>query len=179
MISSAPALLLALLFVLSSCVGNHKETVGFRVSLMPPCHIVSQPRNTIQESSSVTLELHASGSPTINGDDGQGRPWVALLREIFSTRFYKTLLLVPDQEVQMEQILTVLDQLQKDPFLNKIILLTPQQVNDSRNEFCVVDDRFRSRPLSDLPGAIAERASGTAFPISAREQVVSLVPFPV
>jgi biopolymer transport protein ExbD len=138
MIGAVPALLLALLFVLSSCVGNHEETVGFRVSLMPPCHIVSQPRN--QESSSVALELHASGSPTINGDNVHGRPWVALLREIFSTRSYKTLLLVPDQEVQMGQLLMVLDQLQKDPFLKRIILLTPKQVNDIGDRFCIMEE---------------------------------------
>jgi biopolymer transport protein ExbD len=73
--------------------------------------------------SSVDLEIHSSGSLTINGDDDfKGRPWTAILRELFSTRESKTLLISPDGDVRMSQVLAVLEQLNEHPFVKTILM---------------------------------------------------------
>ena len=141
MMGTVPRLLATLLLPLSSLAAEHNETVGFRITLMPPCQLEPKHRSATDfMGNSVALEIHASGSLTINGDSFRGRPWMAVLREVFSTRATKTLLIAPDQDVRMGQILTVLDQLNEHPFLNKTILLTPKQGQDIRNEFCIMND---------------------------------------
>ncbi len=89
---------------------------------------------------SVTLEIHASGELTVNGDHFQGRPWIETLRWIFSKRIGRTLQIWADSNVRLGRVLTVLDQVQERPFIDHLILLTPEQINDIENDFCIINE---------------------------------------
>jgi hypothetical protein len=51
----------------------------------------------------------------------------------------KTLLISPDDDVRMSQVLTVLEQLNEHPFVKKTILMTPKQGRDINDEFCIMN----------------------------------------
>jgi len=87
---------------------------------------------------SVVLELHSSRVSTINGDIPRRHSWTWYLKEIFSTRASKTLLLAPDSDVQMEQVLASLEQLRQGKVVDEVILLTPRQGTDIRDDSCVM-----------------------------------------
>lgn len=116
------------------------EPVGFRVRLMPPCKTgrLHRPATDFM-GNSVTLELHSFRRPTINSDAFDERSWADVLKEIFFTRASKTLLVIPDPDVEMEQVLIALDQLNNVKFVDTCILLTPKQARDIGDDSCVME----------------------------------------
>ena len=107
---------------------------------MPPCKTGHLHRPiTDFMGNSVALELHSFRNPTFNGDTFEGGSWVEGLEEVFSTRAVKTLLIAPDPDVEMEQILTALDQLNKFRVVDTCILLTPKLGKDIGDDSCVME----------------------------------------
>jgi hypothetical protein len=123
-----------------ACEKQRIESVGFRVRLMPPCMTgrLHRPATDFM-GNSVALELHSFRRPSINGAVLEGRSWVEVLKEVFSTRASKTLLIAPDPDVEMEQVLMALDQLNNLRFVDTCILLTRKQGRDIGDDSCVME----------------------------------------
>ena len=86
---------------------------------------------------SADLEHHRNRRPSINGVALEGLMCVEPLKDIFFSRTDKTLLIAPDPDAEMQQVLMALDQLNSFKFLDAFILLTPRQGQDIRDESCV------------------------------------------